>query len=396
MVIVQNNPRISVSQMLSAYESQNTKRVYRGVLKGFLSFIYPDLTDENLDSLSLNYLDSPRDLRDDLLSYKESLAGQAPKTKTLKLSIVNQFLKLNGISLPEFLSKRVFAMKEKGAISDERIPTNNELRRICEYLPVHGKALALVLASSGMRVDEAIQIRDSDLDLSRNPVHVTVRSETTKTGRKRITFISPEAKEALEEWLTFRPKYLDQARARSAMYAREGRYDGILFPFTSGNFNNIWNNGLQRAGLYETDGRTNRVTMRPHNLRKFFRLRVGRFGRDESEALMGHQTGLNRVYADFGGVDGKARLASAYTKAIPELSIYGVKSFQLEKEILDKQSKFETIITNLSLENLALKRQFSAMDDKVQSQDAKLREVVDGISELKTTLSTLRRLVDKQ
>jgi hypothetical protein len=60
MVIVQNNPRISVSRMLSAYESQNTKRVYRGVLRGFFSFIYPELTDENLDSFSLNYLDSPR------------------------------------------------------------------------------------------------------------------------------------------------------------------------------------------------------------------------------------------------------------------------------------------------------------------------------------------------
>jgi integrase len=170
--------------MLSAYESQNTKRVYHGVLKGFLSFIYPDLTDENLDSFSLTYLDSSHDLRDDLLSFKESLVGQAPKTKVLKLSVVIQFLKLNGISLPEFLSKRVFAMKEKGAISDERIPTNDELRRICEYLPIQGKALTLVLASSGMRVDEAIQLLDSDLDLHRNPVCVTVRSETTKTGRK--------------------------------------------------------------------------------------------------------------------------------------------------------------------------------------------------------------------
>ena len=55
MVIVQNNPRISVSQMLSAYESQNTKRVYRGVLRNYLSFIYPDLTDENLDAFSLTY-----------------------------------------------------------------------------------------------------------------------------------------------------------------------------------------------------------------------------------------------------------------------------------------------------------------------------------------------------
>jgi hypothetical protein len=178
------------------------------------------------------------------------------------------------------------------------------------------------------------------------------------------------------------------------MYARERRYEGIVFPFTSGNFNNIWNNGLQRAGLYEKDGRTNRVTMRPHNLRKFFRLRVGRFGRDEAEALMGHQTGLNRVYADFGGVEGKARLASAYTKAIPELSIYGEKSFQLKKELLDKQTAFEKSIANLTVENLALKRQFMAMEDKVQSQDAKLREALEGVGELKEALDTLRDLVE--
>ena len=136
--------------MLSAYESQNTKRVYHGVLKGFLSFIYPDLTDENLDSFSLTYLDSSHDLRDDLLSFKESLVGQAPKTKVLKLSVVTQLLKLNGISLPEFLSKRVFAMKEKGAISDERIPTNDELRRICEYLLISARARSILQRNLGI------------------------------------------------------------------------------------------------------------------------------------------------------------------------------------------------------------------------------------------------------
>ena len=112
----------------------------------------------------------------------------------------------------------------------------------------------------------------------------------------------------LMEWLNYRDLYMKQAKGRSAKNKRGDKDLGFLFPFKSGTFNFMWKNALRKAHLDEIDPQTRRRYMRPHNLRKFFRLRVGRHGRDEAEALMGHQRGLNVVYARFSGVDGEERL----------------------------------------------------------------------------------------
>jgi len=83
----------------------------------------------------------------------------------------------------------------------------------------------------------------------------------------------------------------------------------------------VWRNALEKAGMLRVDPVTKWATLKPHNLRKFFRLMVGRYGRDEAEALMGHQTGLNRVYARFEERAGDKRLEEVYRQAIPDLSI---------------------------------------------------------------------------
>ena len=67
-------------------------------------------------------------------------------------------------------------------------------------MPIHGKALTLILASSGMRVGESVRLKLSDIEFDRDPVRIKIRAKYTKTGKRRITFISPEAKEAVEEW----------------------------------------------------------------------------------------------------------------------------------------------------------------------------------------------------
>jgi len=77
--------------------------------------------------------------------------------------------------------------------------------------------------------------------------------------------------------------------------------------------------------MLRVDPVTKWATLKPHTLRKFFRLMVGRYGRDEAEALMGYQTGLHRVYARFEGRAGDKRLEEIYRQAIPDLSIRETK-----------------------------------------------------------------------
>ena len=84
---------------------------------------------------------------------------------------------------------------------------------------------------------------------------------------------------------------------------------------------------------------------------------------------MGHQEGLNRVYARFEGEAGEARLEEIYQQAISELSIYDAKSYQLNNELLIKQNDFETTVANLAVENLALKRQLMKMEERLEGYE---------------------------
>jgi integrase len=282
--------------------------------------MYPD-ANEDLDTLSIAYLNEDRDYRDDLLRFKESLQGKAPKTKVARLNAVRVFLSDNEVVLPNRFFKNLNG-KTQEAISDEEMATKAKIRKILDYMPPQGKAFTRFLACTGMQGNEAVQLRISEVEWESDVPKVKIRAGITKTGRSRISFVTPECKKGLEEWLRYRPAYIEQARKRGAFRRKKKyEYEGLLFPFKSSTFNFVWRNALEKAGMLRVDPVTKWATLKPHNLRKFFRLMVGRYGRDEAEALMGHQTGLNRVYARFEGRAGDKRLEEVYRQAIPDLSI---------------------------------------------------------------------------
>ncbi len=132
--------RINLTNFLRQYESENTKKSYRTGLKQYFQLIYPSLKDRDLDSLADKYLEEERDYRVDILNFKESLKGSAPKTIKLRLNAVRVFLDDNGISFPKRFFKNLNG-RVNGAITLEEIPSNDELKRIIEYMSIHGKAL---------------------------------------------------------------------------------------------------------------------------------------------------------------------------------------------------------------------------------------------------------------
>ena len=132
--------RINVTNFLRQYESENTKKSYKTGLKQYFNLIYPSLKDKDLDSLSDKYLDEERDYRVDILTFREGLSGGAPKTVKLRLNTVRVFLDDNGISFPKRFFKNLNG-RVNGAITLEEIPSNDELKRIIEYMSIHGKAL---------------------------------------------------------------------------------------------------------------------------------------------------------------------------------------------------------------------------------------------------------------
>ena len=64
-------------------------------------------------------------------------------------------------------------------------------------MSIHGKALFLLLSSSGMRLGEVLRLKPENIGLSSDPIRVNIRGNTTKSGNRRWAFISDEAGEAI-------------------------------------------------------------------------------------------------------------------------------------------------------------------------------------------------------
>jgi integrase len=372
-------------------------------ISNFLNFIYPE-SEEELDSLAIRYFGEERDHELDLLNFRSDVLNDfAPSTRNTYINSIKLLFEENDVSVASRFYKRLKAKNSK-PITWEDTPTNEQIRRITEYMPIQGKAITLILSSSGMRIGEVVQLKLEDLDLALEPVRVRIRAEYTKTKEKRITFISPEAKDALLEWLKYRPQYIETANARSKIHSRSEEPQEI-FPFTSTNFNFIWRNALDKANLVEVDPKTNRASIRPHGLRKFFRLVVGRHSQDEAEAMMGHQQGLNAVYAKFTGEMGERRLREIYLKALPELSIYErpVLVTEANEELQRKVRESEDVINALLKDKMVKDVEFKFLNNEIQRLQADVdrlegerEETREAINELKQKWAELEKYLESK
>ena len=68
------------------------------------------------------------------------------------------------------------------------------------------KTMILILASGGMRVGEALAIRNKDLNFSVSPARVHIRKEYSKTRVARDIYISEEATNYLRQWFDWKYK----------------------------------------------------------------------------------------------------------------------------------------------------------------------------------------------
>lgn len=337
-----------LEKFLNQFSSANTIRVYKLALRGFFQTVYPELS---LEEAAEKYFSDKRKVEQDLDNFFVQIKNRPPKTVRVFLSAVRSFLIENEVELPERYWRKLRSRK-KGtrALTMDRVPSNAELKKIISNMPIPGRALYLTLASSGMRIGEALKMRLNDIDLSKEVGRINIRAQNTKSGNRRTAFISSEAKEAIQEWLNGREQYLQTASEKSRH--DKSIEDDRLFPFEVTTAYLMWKNGLRKSGFIERDNSTNRFTMHPHVLRKFFRTNLGRhIPVDVVEALMGHEGYLTEVYRKYPSDED---LAEEYKKGETALLIFSngreVSKLRTETEGI-KESMDRLRARNIDLED---------------------------------------------
>ena len=373
----------SLQQFLDMYEKKTTMWAYKTAVTQYLQVLYEDMDKnkiEHWDKLSVQYLKEDRDRFKDLVKFLDYMKTKyTPKSIGVKFPAVREWLGVNDYepspSEKRILKKLTPASKSR---SEEETYTRENLRKIINHMPLHGKALVFMLASSGMRIGETLQLELEDIKLEEKPTRIMIRGENTKTGEKRITFISSEALEVLKEWLNVRSDYLKAARNRNKGLIGSGKSgakkveDNRIFPFSMTVVLHLFHNALDKAGLNGKDRETRRLKYRIHGLRKFFRSQLATaIPVDIVEALMGHEgylTGEYRRYTE-------RELGVYYNKGEHILLITPPESMiKIAGEVKSGLERNRELLEDVILENKQLKGRLGKVEEELKAI-SELREV---------------------
>jgi integrase len=363
--------------------SEGSAATYRSGIRALMRSVYGrDFENSELEEATSRYPTEKRNFEADIEDFFTHLknSNTSPKGTKLYISVAKTYLLENNIELPELFWRKL-RQRTKGSrpLTMDRAPTNAELKQIINNAPIVGKALFSLLATSGMRVGEALQLKPEDLILESDPVKVLVRPRYTKNGNPRITYISQESKEFVQQWIRTRPQYMQTAKGRSR-YSKN-MDDPRLFPFENITAMTIWNNAVKKSKLDQKDPTTERLILHIHSLRKFFRSKLGKYSQDATETLMGHEGYLSSSYRRIEEED----LSKFYKEHESELLIYGdgQELAKLKNEVEEKNRTFNEGMATLALKNADLENRLTALIAENQDLRGRLKTVEEAVKDLK-------------
>jgi integrase len=228
----------------------------------------------------------------------------------------------------------------------DRIPTVDELRLILDNkVCLRDKAFYLVIASAGFRMGTAMTLKVKDYEPIEELGKITVESgygRKLAKGKQYFTFITPEARRILEEYLKLRGKLSPEA----PLFAKE-QSNGMGFEYSS-NVSRQWTILVKKAGLLEKIPGHKNHALHGHSLRKFFQTHAKLSGcrADFVDFWMGHNpTGSNEYLNDsYFRPDLKEHLAE-YRKAVLSLTVFdtGARKDKEIEELRERMMKLENV-----------------------------------------------------
>jgi len=339
-----------IDEFLNNFSGEGTKRTYRSIIKKYFRTIgenpetYFKGRGKSTDSDLEKY-------EKDIRMFWQSINTFPPNTINSAMACIRVFLTDNYVDLPMKLWKEL-RNRTRGSRSviEDYVPVREDLKKLLSHGNALERAMFLTLVSSGMRIGEVTKIKETDVDFNNKPVKIYIRREYTKTGNKRITFVSDECAEALKEWLKEKPAWLERAvKLLNFPQYTKSVVDDRVFPMTSDVARVKWNKLLKKAGkpFTEQDFSTKNAhfKLHPHCLRKFFRSNLSGNGMevDVVEALMGHEDGLQRAYRKYN----EKQLGDMYLIAMQKVMIFSIPT---------DLTGINQEITNLKEENQDLRK----------------------------------------
>ncbi len=295
-------------------KSERTKHTYLNGAVIFYRWFGKDL-EQVIHDIKERRIDPYKTL-DDYLTYL-SKSERSPNTITNYFAIAKKFLRFHGSEFSNEKLKEIIDMPRIHTITQDRIPTIEEMKAILYSTNIRGKAVISMLVSSGMRIGELLSLRVKDVDFTSHPTAIRLRPEVTKDRQARTCFISDESTKFLKQYLGERIRSQDSC----IFLVRDDNVKEENKPISYWNVDTIFTIAVKKAGIYEKDDH-GRDRIHLHVLRKFFFTQlVPVLGREITEALMGHKQFLDSAYRRFT----ESQLGEHYLKAMHTVTILDSK-----------------------------------------------------------------------
>jgi integrase len=402
-----------IAAYVSKYSNPSSGAGYKSSIESFLRCIF-GLQKIGSDGKKITHdyeilfdeyvSDKKRDKVADITAFSACLVRESVSKQSARqqLTYTVKFLRAHGINILKDDIQDLKRENKGGAATVDKVMDHNVICKALKGSDVRSRALILVLASSGLRIGEALTLSMSDIDLNMIPAMINIRAENSKNGQARFTFITPEAKEALTDYQKVRNKYIARADKHAEVLGVGPRMEtDLLFPVTDSSVNKMWETMLKNAGLFTRDEKSGRNQYRIHSLRKFFISQLSMAGaRTLAEHLAGHTGYLDASYRqvspEFAARE-YLKLQSVLTVCIPESIKNGIKLADEKIGILMEKTELQTeSLEGMKIINAQLREQMRIQAEQIatiQNTVNVLIEHIKGTKEYKTD-KIIRELPD--
>jgi integrase len=327
--------KITRDEWIKRYDKAKTREAATNALGAFDSFInakHPGNSEAEIFEALIKADERERYVFvDRIVQYwKES---KSPATIQMYFVFIKSWFKFNGIKLDNDDLRDFVKMPKK--LKEKRQPLTREMiRTILEHCNELYRALYLVLACSGMRLNECLSIRVSDIDSTTNPPSIRIRAETTKTSEERITFITYEAWDALQKII------------------RDKKPMDRVFELTQYSVEQYMGRLRRKCGFGTKYSNGKNYHLNNHRFRSFAYTQLSTIcGEDFAHMVVGHGGYLKQYFGKT-----NQELATEYAKAIPRLTIND------ERRLLDENERLKRKIESVE----ELKQKNIELEDRLK------------------------------
>jgi hypothetical protein len=282
--------------------------------------------------------------------------------------------------------------------ADDRSPTIEEIRKICEYPDRRIKGIVYTMSSSGIRLGAWEYLRWGHIEPIRREGEIVATKVVVYAGddEEYLSFITPEAYYELEKWIEYRKESGEKVDdnswvMRQLWNTKQGHYHhGTIkdaAKLKSSGVKRLIEDALWTQGIRKkSDLKRNRYEFQTdHGLRKWFKTRCEIAGMKSIniEKLMGHSIGISDSYYRAT----QNELLEDYLNAIEFLTISNENRLQNQMEGVIEQSRIkndniksqlyekEQTITNLTERNSLNTDAIASLSDQLMSISARLAEL---------------------